>query len=106
MVCIEATHHRASVFGLISQSLSLTGGNIFPSKAKQGKSRRDISFAISRFKCEDGEGVGDYAKRVKKEVVGPSEWGHRSSDSNNNSDNNAAAYYAGVDHLNLQQHNV
>ena len=50
--------------------------------------------------------MGDYAKRVKKEVVGPSEWGHRSSDSNNNSDNNAAAYYAGVDHLNLQQHNV
>ena len=52
--------------------------------------------------------MGDYAKRVKKEVVGPSEWtGHRSSDSNNNSDNNAAAaYYPGVDHLNLQQHNV
>ena len=50
--------------------------------------------------------MGDYAKRVKKEVVGPAEWGHRSSDSNNNSDNNAATYYAGVDHLNLQQHNV
>ena len=102
LVCIEAIHHQASVFGLISQSLSLTGGNIFPYKY-----RWDISFAISRFKCEDGEGVGDYSKRVKKEVVGPSEWtGHRSSDSNNNSDNNAAAYYAGVDHLNLQQHNV